>query len=111
VDIEFGGEEGSVVLREVSPGGRVDRVTLLLGSLTGEIQTVIGLDLERLRDELRAALAPPSLTGSTSVESVEHDFRSRPRSVMAKAPSGASSRRSFARMEVSTSHSLPIRRF
>ena len=73
VDIVFGGEEGSVTL-EVSPDGRVERLALQVGPLAGEIATVIGLDLPRMRDDLAAALSSPTLTGGTSMESVEHDF-------------------------------------
>lgn len=73
MEIVFGGQEGSVTL-EVSPEGRVERLALQVGTLAGEIATVIGLDLPRMRDELAAALSSRTLTGGTSLESVEHDF-------------------------------------
>jgi len=73
MDIVFGGEEGSLTL-EVSPEGRVDRASLVLGPLVGEVATVVGLDLPRMRDELAAALSSRRLTGGTSLESVEHDL-------------------------------------
>ena len=73
MDIVFGGEEGSLTL-EVSPKGRVDRALLVLGPLVAEVATVVGLDLPRMRDELEAALSSPTLTGGTSLESVEHDL-------------------------------------
>src|SRR6476646_6570700 len=72
VDIVFGGEEGSVTL-EVTPDGRVERLALQVGPLAGQIATVIGLDLPRMRDDLAAALSSRTLTGGTSMESVEHD--------------------------------------
>jgi hypothetical protein len=52
----------------------VERLALQVGALAGQIATVIGLDLPRMRDDLAAALSSPTLTGGTSMESVEHDF-------------------------------------
>jgi hypothetical protein len=73
MDIRFAGDEGSVTL-EASSEGRVERITLQVGPLAGEVNTLLGLDLFAIRDELAAALSSPTLTGGTSMESVEHDF-------------------------------------
>jgi hypothetical protein len=83
MDIVFAGEEGSLTL-EVSPKGRVDRALLVLGPLTAEVATVVGLDLPMMRDELAAALPAPNLTGGTSLESVEHDLSVRVEVAMGK---------------------------
>ena len=83
MDIVFGGEEGSLTL-EVSPEGRVDRASLVVGPLVAEVATVVGLDLPRMRDELAAALSSPNLTGGTSLESVEHDLSVRVEVAMGK---------------------------
>jgi hypothetical protein len=76
VDIVFAGQEGALTL-EVTSAGRVERAALKVGPLVGELTTLVGLDLPRVRDELAAALKWPALTGGTSIESVEHDFRLR----------------------------------
>jgi hypothetical protein len=47
---------------------------LIVGPLTAELATVVGLDPPRMRDEPRAALSSPGLTGGTSLESVDHDL-------------------------------------
>jgi hypothetical protein len=73
MDIVFAGEEGSLTL-EISRGGRIERVSLMVGPLVGEIATVVGPDLLRMRDELAAALSSRTLTGGTSLQSVENDF-------------------------------------
>ena len=83
MDIVFGGEEGSLTF-EVSPESRVDRALLVLGPLVGEVATVVGLDLPRMRDELSAALSSPTLTGGPSLESVEHDLSVRVEVAMGK---------------------------
>ncbi len=56
--IVSGGAEGLLTL-EVSPDGRVDRVSLVVGPLEGEVAATIGLDIDALRDELSARYRRP----------------------------------------------------
>ena len=76
MEVVFGGQEGDVRL-DIAPSGKVDPVVIRFGPLEGAIQTTLGLDVPRLRDDLRAIVEGDTLSGSTSFESVEHDFRLR----------------------------------
>ena len=76
MEVVFGGQEGDVRL-DIAPSGKVDQVGDPLWPLEGAIQTTLGLDIPRLRDDLRAIVEGDTLSGSTSFESVEHDFRLR----------------------------------
>jgi len=60
---------------EVAATGRVERTTLRVGPLEGELDVAIGLDVPRLHDDLQTMLAGGTLSGTTSIESIEHDFR------------------------------------
>lgn len=62
MDVEFGGIEGSVVLRfkenaALPAGVGCEAVSLQLGPLVGEIRTVLGLDVVKVRGDLSATLS------------------------------------------------------
>lgn len=82
MDVEFGGIEGSVVLRfaenaSLPSGVGCETVTIRVGPLVGEIRTVMGVDVPGIRGDLARALSGPELTGATQLASVEDDFRVR----------------------------------
>jgi hypothetical protein len=73
VEVRVAGVEGWIAF-ECDDRGQVEDITLRLGPLLGHVEATIGLDLSAMRDDLSRALSSPTLTGGTSIESVEHDF-------------------------------------
>jgi hypothetical protein len=76
VEVEFAGEEGWVRL-DIAASGRVEHATLRVGPLRGELDITVGVDVPRLREDLQTILSSATISGSTTLESVEHDFRLR----------------------------------
>ena len=81
LQVQFGGQEGALTL-EFAPaatpvGVHCSAIHLMLGALTAEITTVLGLDAVRVRNELTAALKSSDIAGATHFSSVEGDLQVR----------------------------------
>ena len=79
VEVNFEGHEGTMTLTfrpapSTPVGVACGLVRITVGRLDAEVRTLVDADARRLRDELRALMATPTISGMVGFGSVENDL-------------------------------------